>query len=168
MRPEGVKRLVIESATEGDLDRLVDLERASFSAPWTRKLFEVELRENPFGYVWVARTTDERLTATESVVGYLCFWILFEELRLMTLAVEVAKRRQGIATELVRAAVGLGQARGAQRALLEVRRSNVPAHRLYERMGFRAFGSRTGYYTNPIEDALLMELAPLTDTLRSR
>jgi [ribosomal protein S18]-alanine N-acetyltransferase len=42
--------------------------------------------------------------------------------------------------------------------LLEVRVSNQPAVALYEYVGFSRSGVRTKYYTNPIEDAVLMEL----------
>ena len=45
---------------------------------------------------------------------------------------------------------------GATRATLEVRRSNEPARRLYERFGFAFAGVRTAYYREPVEDALVL------------
>jgi ribosomal-protein-alanine N-acetyltransferase len=45
---------------------------------------------------------------------------------------------------------------GAPHATLEVRRSNTAARRLYEQAGFALVGVRTSYYTNPIEDALIL------------
>ena len=48
------------------------------------------------------------------------------------------------------------RALGAKRATLEVRASNVGARRLYERLGFTVSGSRRNYYTNPVEDALIL------------
>ena len=48
-----------------------------------------------------------------------------------------------------------------ERAVLEVRASNVAAQSLYDAFGFREYGSRIGYYTNPEEDAILMRLEPL-------
>jgi ribosomal-protein-alanine N-acetyltransferase len=45
---------------------------------------------------------------------------------------------------------------GARRATLEVRGSNVGARRLYERLGFYVSGTRRNYYTNPVEDALIL------------
>ena len=47
-------------------------------------------------------------------------------------------------------------AEGATRATLEVRRSNEPARRLYERFGFAFAGVRTAYYREPVEDALVL------------
>jgi ribosomal-protein-alanine N-acetyltransferase len=45
---------------------------------------------------------------------------------------------------------------GARRATLEVRVSNQSARRWYEFLGFRVAGTRRHYYTNPVEDALIL------------
>jgi ribosomal-protein-alanine N-acetyltransferase len=74
----------------------------------------------------------------------------------MNLAVERSIRRQGVARELVRYASALGRERGAARAVLEVRASNEAARCLYEQAGFHHLAARAAYYTNPIEDAILM------------
>jgi ribosomal-protein-alanine N-acetyltransferase len=54
-----------------------------------------------------------------------------------------------------------GVALGARSATLEVRRSNEDARRLYERFGFASAGVRRAYYSNPVEDALVMWRADL-------
>jgi ribosomal-protein-alanine N-acetyltransferase len=46
--------------------------------------------------------------------------------------------------------------------LLEVRASNAPALALYEHAGFCRTGLRRHYYSAPVEDAVLMEMNPLT------
>ncbi len=57
-------------------------------------------------------------------------------------------------------AAGEGVERGAERsghdAALEVRRSNEPARRLYERLGFEVAATRPNYYVSPPEDALIL------------
>lgn len=148
-----VAGLLIERATAEDLDRILRIEQESFSVPWTRKMFEVELTQNPFGRLDVARPAE----ASQDLVGYVCFWVVFEELRLMTLAVEPSRRRQGIGRALLDHALASGRAQGATRALLEVRASNVAAVRMYEESGFRQTAVRARYYANPVEDAVLME-----------
>lgn len=153
-----ISRIFFEPATVQDLDDILRIEQASFSVPWTRKMFEAELSGNPFGHLSVARSGGADGTRKE-LLGYICFWVVFEELRLMNLAVASPARRQGLATALVRHALAVGRERGAGRAVLEVRSSNEAAQRLYERMGFVQVALRTKYYTNPIEDARLMELA---------
>lgn len=152
--------LLIERATAQDLDRILWIEQESFSVPWTRKMFEVELNQNPFGHVYVARPAEGH-EQEGGFIGYVCFWVVFEEFRLMTLAVEPSARRRGFGRTLLRHAMALGRAQGATRALLEVRASNAAALRLYAQEGFQQGAVRTRYYTNPVEDAVLMELEPL-------
>ncbi len=147
-------RFLFEPAQREDLDRLVAIEQASFTAPWTRKMLEAEL-QNPFSRLLTARLMPDGRTG--EIVGYLCLWIVFEELRLMNLAVEAGSRRRGIAKALVLHALSLARDRGAERAVLEVRASNDAARRLYEGLGFRQVAVRARYYTDPIEDAVLMQ-----------
>jgi ribosomal-protein-alanine N-acetyltransferase len=148
--------LLIERATEQDLDEILQIERTSFAVPWTRKMFEVEVNQNPFGHLYVARTSGGG-HREGGFIGYVCFWVVFEEFRLMTLAVEPSVRRQGLGRALLRHAMALGRAQGATRALLEVRASNAAALRLYEQEGFHRGAVRARYYANPVEDAVLME-----------
>lgn len=152
--------LLIERATAQDLDRILRIEQESFSVPWTRRMFEVELNQNPFGHVYVARSAGGH-EQEGGFIGYVCFWVVFEEFRLMTLAVEPSARRRGFGRALLHHAMALGRAQGATRALLEVRASNAAALRLYAQEGFQQGAVRTRYYTNPVEDAVLMELEPL-------
>ena len=151
-------RIHIEPATHQDREQILRIEQESFSAPWTPKMFEAELDGNPFSHLYVARSLHEGSASLErgEVVGYVCFWVVFDELRFMNLAVERSVRRQGVARELVRYASALGRERGAARAVLEVRASNEAARCLYEQAGFHHLSARAAYYTNPIEDAILM------------
>ncbi|MGH7229896.1 MAG: ribosomal protein S18-alanine N-acetyltransferase [Nitrospiraceae bacterium] len=161
MNKQQAEHVVIESASGGDLNRVLQVEQESFSAPWTRKMFEVELGQNPFGYLYTARLAGEN--QRDEIIGYVCFWVVFEEFRLMNLAVASSARRQGIGRELLRRALAMGRLQGASRALLEVRASNAAALTLYEHTGFRRTAVREKYYTNPVEDAVLMELDPLRE-----
>jgi ribosomal-protein-alanine N-acetyltransferase len=79
----------------------------------------------------------------------------------MNLAVIDSMRHRGIASSLVTAALQTGRSHSAHRAVLEVRVSNRAAQRLYEGFGFTRTAVRPKYYTNPDEDAVLMELDPI-------
>lgn len=154
--------LHILPATPEMLPEIVSLEEACFSAPWTRKMLEAELTGNPFAHFLVAVHREwSRGEVSSVILGYHCFWIVFEELRLMNLAVQGTMRRQGVARALVVEACRLGVEQAATRAILEVRASNDAARSLYTQMGFMPVGRRPQYYTHPIEDALLMEMNPL-------
>jgi [ribosomal protein S18]-alanine N-acetyltransferase len=123
-------------------------------------MFEVELTNNPFARFLTAhmRNAGQPLEKSQDLIGYACFWIVFEELRMMNLAVAPHVRNRGVGRWLLQQALTMGREQGARRALLEVRVSNHPAVALYEHAGFSRSGVRTKYYTNPIEDAVLMEL----------
>jgi ribosomal-protein-alanine N-acetyltransferase len=152
----------IVPATSDMLDDILALEEACFSSPWTRKMLEGELTGNPFAHFLVAiRHRQSKIKTEPAIIGYHCFWIVFEELRLMNLAVRESMRRRGVGGTLVTAALHLALEQSATRAILEVRISNDSARSLYTRIGFVPIGSRPRYYTNPIEDAVLMQMNPL-------
>ena len=123
-------------------------------------MFEVELTDNPFSRFLTAHipSAGQAPEGSLELVGYVCFWVVFEELRMMNLAVAPHLRHRGIGRWLLQKAVKMGLELGALRALLEVRASNTPALALYEQARFSRSGVRTKYYTNPVEDAVLMEL----------
>ncbi len=139
----------IEPMRREDLDRVMEIEEICFSSPWSRWMFLSEISDNPFSTSLVARNLSGR------VVAYICFWIVFDEVHLMNLAVHPSERRRDIAQELLRIALEKGKRQGARVATLEVRRSNEAAKRLYERNGFALVSVRRNYYADPKEDALL-------------
>ena len=164
MHPITLPDVAIIPATKADLDRIVQIAQDSFSFPWTRKMFEAELSGNPFAALVTAQVQDREHSHTPSstILGYLCYWIVFDELRLMDLAVDPSVRRRSVARMLVNHALRVADEAGVLRAVLEVRASNQPAQALYEHFGFRPVTRRMSYYTQPTEDAILMELSPLT------
>ncbi|MDA2910112.1 ribosomal protein S18-alanine N-acetyltransferase [Nitrospiraceae bacterium AH_259_D15_M11_P09] len=165
MNARQAARLRIEPATHQDLAPILRIEQASFSSPWTRKMFEADLSHNPFGRFLTARLDPDGGARKGDLVGYMCYWLVFDELRLMNLAVEPSMRRQGIASDLIRHMLSVGRESGAVRAVLEVRASNVAARSLYERVGFRQVAVRRRYYTDPVEDAVLLGMEPLQELL---
>ena len=159
--------VTIEPGTPEALPAILKIEEACFSAPWTRKMLEAELTGNQFAHFLLAKSVGQGGTGSAAIIGYLCFWIVFEEVRLMNLAVVESMRRRGIASALVTEALQAGVAQSATRALLEVRASNQAAQSLYAGLGFHHVSTRPKYYTNPIEDAVLMELALILSGPRS-
>jgi [ribosomal protein S18]-alanine N-acetyltransferase len=137
-------------ASERDLDAVLHIEGESFSSPWTRDMYLAELKNVGVSFCYLAR--DE----TGHAVGFCSFWRIVDELHINNLAVLPGYRRRGIASTLLMFVLKEGARLGAGSVTLEVRRSNDDARRLYERFGFAASGVRRGYYTNPVEDALVM------------
>jgi ribosomal-protein-alanine N-acetyltransferase len=143
--------ITIESlSSPNDLDAVLDIETESFTSPWTREMYLAEMQNVGVSFCYLAR--DEQ----GMVVGFCSFWRVVDELHVNNLAVLPAYRRRGIGTSLLMSVLKEGARLGARRATLEVRRSNEVARRLYEQLGFSTAGVRRAYYTNPIEDALVL------------
>ncbi len=138
---------------EADIDTVLDIETASFPAPWGRLSFEGELAENTSRSLVIKKRQQEK---PERVIAYLCFRLLEDKMHIVNLAVDPAHRRRGVATFLVEYSLRLAKGYGAKKALLEVRASNQAAMRLYRKMGFCGAGRRQKYYSETREDAVVM------------
>ena len=149
--------VVIDRMTVDDLAAVQEIERESFSTPWPPHAYRSELENNRMAHYIVARHGDR-------IVGFAGMWLMVDEAHITTFAVREAWRRQGVGERLLLALLALAVARGAREATLEVRPSNHPARRLYEKYGFAVVGLRPRYYSDDNEDALIMT----TDQLDGR
>ncbi len=140
-----------------DIDQVMAIEQESFSIPWTRNLFLSEFRSPKVSTLMVAMSD----TAIRTVIAYLIYWHVGDEMHILNLAVTPSCRRQGVARKLVLAAIRRAHKKGARRAYLEVRISNTSAMKLYAALGFTGISVRRDYYDAPVEDAVVMALAEL-------
>src|SRR5512137_2824496 len=146
--------LLIEPMKKTDLPEVLGIEVASFSLPWTEEMFDNELTQDTLAEVLVARLP--AAGHPPPLVGYICVWVVTDELHINNLAVHPRWRKRGIARELLHAAMRHGRTQGARAAYLEVRASNLAALALYRQTRFEAIGVRPRYYTHPVEDAVVM------------
>jgi [ribosomal protein S18]-alanine N-acetyltransferase len=144
----------IAPMTFDDLPAVHAIERASFAVPWPNDAYRNELSTNRLASYVVARAGDQ-------IVGFAGLWVMVDEAHVTTFAVHPRWRRRGVGERLLLALVDLAVARRAREATLEVRLSNMPARRLYEKYGFRPVGIRPRYYSDNGEDALIMTTEPL-------
>jgi len=145
-------KLEIGEYEEGDLREIIAIERASFLTPWSENIFRNEMT-SPISRMLVGRSyhLQKRLVA-----AYLVYWCVEDEIHIHNIAVHPELRRNGIATRMLEEALRRSRRENACRATLEVRRSNLPAQRMYEKFGFSVKGVRPGYYSDTREDALIM------------
>ena len=136
-----------------DLDVVEAIERESYPTPWSRSMFDAELRK-PSSLALGAFTEEEELVGYAFVSRYVDAW------HVMNVAVADAYRRRGVASTLLARLFDVTAADPRRGYTLEVRVSNTGAIRLYERLGFEARGVRRGYYTDNREDALIMWREP--------
>ncbi len=155
------RNVTIQPMTPADLNEVMPIEEVSYTIPWKRPMFEAELHGNPFARLFTARNSEPSASAASggALLGYVCFWMVFDELHLMNLSVHPEWRRMGIGEGLARWTLSRAKENGARLATLEVRVSNEAAKRLYEKLGFKVTAVRHGYYRDPPEDALVMSLS---------
>jgi ribosomal-protein-alanine N-acetyltransferase len=90
------------------------------------------------------------------VIGFCALRLVVDELHVENLGIDESRRRQGLGRFLLEAAIAAGLRHGARKALLEVRASNAAAQALYLSMGFHEVATRAGYYSAPLEDAIVL------------
>ena len=145
----GVLPCGVRAAERADIDRIMEIEIASFAAPWPREAFAAEMSARARSRVRVAVEGGE-------VLGFMVYWIVEDEVHLLNFAVEPSSRRRGVGRAMMEHLLEDASRRGTRCAYLEVRESNGAARRLYEAFGFELEGVRRGYYSDNGEDALVM------------
>jgi ribosomal-protein-alanine N-acetyltransferase len=90
------------------------------------------------------------------VVGYSVAIFVGEDGELANLAVAPAVQGKGVGTALLREVISTAEGHGVRNLYLEVRQSNRQALSLYRSAGFTDMGQRRGYYSKPVENAVVM------------
>lgn len=140
--------MMIAKMTADHVSQIAELEKICFSDPWSENSIAHEI-ENELS-LWLVALDGDR------VAGYVGSQSVMGESDMMNIAVHPDYRRQGIAEALVLALVSRLKSEGNYQLTLEVRASNIPAQRLYEKLGFTEAGRRRNYYRAPREDALIL------------
>lgn len=134
-----------------DLDEVIVIEKEVFLFPWTRGNFGDSISSGYHCYV---------LELGGHIFGYGVMTIGLDEAHLLTLSVTAGWQQEGWGEKLLQHFICLAKEHHARSVLLEVRKSNLGAARLYERIGFTRIATRSGYYPamGRREDAIVMEL----------
>jgi [ribosomal protein S18]-alanine N-acetyltransferase len=144
--------ILIRPARAADLPRVLEVERAAYSSPWSGAAFESLLPRDGQGVYFRVGLLEGR------VVGHGILWMVEDEAELANLAVEPGSRRRGVARRLLDHLLDEAVRSGVGRVFLEVRVSNEGAQDLYLSRGFELVGHRRNYYRNPLEDAQILRL----------
>ena len=145
-----MKDMELAAMKPDQVPQIAALEAASFSAPWDEASIRAEL-DNPLA-LWLTAADP-----TGRVLGYVGSQSCFEEADVLNVCVLPAARRRGVAEALMLALEARLLPRGVEQISLEVRVSNLPALRLYEKLGYRQVGLRRNYYEKPREDAWILQ-----------
>jgi [ribosomal protein S18]-alanine N-acetyltransferase len=183
--------VTVAPMTPDDLDEIMPLERQCFADPWTRRMYLSDLTTNAMAtYLVVRRVVDTgpstiddspsnlkpqtsnlgdiapsevaNVERRSSIVAYGGFWLLLDEAHIATIASHPDWRGCGLGHWLMLALLDAAMQRGAASSTLEVRAGNLPARRLYEKLGYEVTGVRKRYYRDG-EDGLIMTTPPLIE-----
>ena len=134
--------------TAADLETVLKIEYAAFSHPWTRGVFTDALSAYE---CWVMFEGSQQ-------VGHGVINLILDEAHLLNITVKPQSQGRGLGLRLLEHLMARAWERGGKECFLELRASNGPAYRLYERYGFNEIGRRRGYYpsVDGREDALVM------------
>lgn len=140
--------MILREMLVEDLDQVMEIEESLFAVPWTREgYFTFLTRENSMFLV-----VEEK----GEILGYCGLLMVLDEGDVTNVAVRGDRQREGIGNFLMESLIRLSREQGIRMIHLEVRAGNETAIRLYERLGFVRDGLRKAYYTDPVEDAILM------------
>jgi [ribosomal protein S18]-alanine N-acetyltransferase len=140
--------IVVKEIEVHEIPWVLEIERMSFSEPWSESAFLNEILKS--------YAINRVAVRTNRVIGYICVNYIIDEGHILNLAVHPDFRRQGIATILMNGAIHELKRKGCNYLYLEVRTSNSAAKKFYERFGFAVAGIRKDYYISPKEDAVIM------------
>jgi len=145
-------KLCIRQMKLDDLDEVLGIEQYSFPTPWTRTVYENDLKNNPRSRFFVALNNSE----DGELLGYIGNWVIEDECHVGTIASKREFRGRGIAEALLIHTARAALAEGVTYIILEVRENNFAAINLYRKLGFKQVGLRRRYYRDTGEDALLL------------
>ena len=142
-----VENYNIRIVAEPDLDAILRIEEGCYPLPWSFQQFVQEL-ENPVASLLVCEVENE-------IVGYICYWLIADEMQILNLATAPQFRRKGVAAQLMTRAFSCCPPEQLSSVWLEVRAANRAAITLYQHYGFNKSGIRKAYYRDG-EDAIVM------------
>jgi ribosomal-protein-alanine N-acetyltransferase len=160
-----------------DIEQVVQIDRVSFSTPWSANAYRFELTNRDTSHLvvlellapasrperrwrWLLRPFARQSLAGQ-LLGYGGCWLIAGEAHISTIAVRPDYRGQGLGELLLASMLKRAIQLHGEYSVLEVRESNTTAQALYRKYEYRVVGRRRHYYRDDGEDALLMELRPL-------
>ena len=140
----------LRPATEDDVAKILEIENRAHKHPWTEENIRAELVK-PYSQ-FLLFTDDEK---DQDISGYIVFWFMFDECHILNVVVDLPYRGLGFAKRMIHRAVQLSGQKNIKKLLLDVRKTNLPAIQLYQRLNFVITHIRKGFYSDG-EDAYQM------------
>lgn len=142
--------IVIRPMRISDLKEVLEIEKQSFSVPWTQDLFFSELTRNRYARYFVLKKDNE-------VAGYLGLWYKGSSFHITNIAITEKLRRKGYGENFLKFVEKIAAIYRIKKISLEVRKSNCIAQGMYRKHGYKVTRVLKNYYQEEREDALVME-----------
>ena len=156
--PEQCEDSRIRSVEPSHVADLIRIGEETNLSPWSAQSYLEEMK-NPNAIL--LRMISEQNATIGFVVGRLITageTVERTDAEIYNIAVATPEQRRGCGQSLFDAFRERCRKRGVSNVWLEVRESNAPAIRFYEKNGFERVQSRRHFYENPREHAILMRL----------
>lgn len=150
--------IIITRMSEHDLLEVVEIEEQSGLSRWGWAAYYAELQGGNRDLMLIAKPASTSALESDRIAGYIVARETAGELHINNVAVRAEFRRRGIGETLLNRVIEEARRRKANAAFLEVRSANHAAQALYAKSGFRAIARRANYYSEPLEDAVVMSL----------
>ncbi len=140
---------MIRAMEISDIQRVYQINQECKASNWHEQHFHYEIEENAFSHLYV-------LLENETIIGFIGFWITFEQCQLTNLAIAKKWQGKGFSKQLMLYMIEVATEAECEFITLEVRVRNLVAQQLYNHFGFLEVSRRKGYYTDYQEDAIIM------------
>lgn len=147
----------IRYMTDADVQGVAAVEEDVFTTAWSPEMFAAEMNNTLTTYLLVCMD--------EEIIGFAGFWLVVDEAQVTNIAIKQDWQSRGYGRVLVSRLMQEARNKGALTISLEVRESNKRARKLYEKLGFKEAGIRSGYYLDNRENAIWMVCDLLVDQL---
>lgn len=122
----------LKHAEPDDIDIIHEIELESHNYPWNRESFEKIIQKKE-RYINLLTINDDK---NKKIIGYICFQFLFDELYFLNITVKKNNRRRGVAAKALKFLIDTAYEKGCKKVVLDVNPENMPAVKLYEKLGF--------------------------------
>lgn len=140
--------MIVRPMKDSEIDQAAFIEKQNFTDPWSQNGIAETLSQKQ-SVILVA-------VQEEMVLGYLIAYHVLDEGEIARIAVLKKYQNQGVGGRLLAELEILCRQKGISKLMLDVRSGNKTAEHFYRKHGFAVDGCRRSYYTEPIEDAVLM------------
>lgn len=146
--------MIIRRMEERDLEQVYQIEKESFTRPWTYRDFEEAIENTNSLYLKLYLVAEE----DGIIIGYCGLWGIAGEGQINNVAVKKEYRGRHVGFGMLNELIQSGRENNLTAFTLEVRVSNHSAIKLYHHLGFEDVGIRKDFYDYPKEDAIIMWL----------